>query len=581
MMAAMRYMLDLVSNAKASDLIQLLTLMLITGLSESIGLFLLIPFLIIMQGEASASSPLFNVLLQHTGVASSMTLAYVLLGGFMLLMFFRSLSKYMLARKSEEIKYQIVEDIRTRALEAILKSEWQWLVTKNSSDHLSYLLNDINRINRFLTGGFTLVRFGILVTLYLVAAMLISSELTLIAVSIIALIFLLLRENRRHIELLGSQLSGLSKTIYNDAQNTMASLKLVKIFGLEQHHVDSMRKARDRYYKNQMAYLGASSMSGAILQFSGPVTLLVTLMIGIFMLGVGFAEMIILVFMFSRILPMMSALQQSLLQCKRAFPALLETYGLLEEYKQHAEIVSKPEKSLYPLIHSLRVAAVSYQFTRRSKKSLDNVTLTINANTTVAIVGSSGAGKSTLADLLMGILIPQEGEIMIDGKPINDENRLQWRHSIAFVPQEIVLFNDSIRNNLHWSNPAASEGDMFEALHAASAEFVFDLPEGLDTVVGNQGSALSGGERQRIVLARALLKKPSLLILDEATSALDTESQDNVTTSIKKLHGKLTIVMIGHRLSMLGDTDQIIWLDQGSLLASGKWSDLKSRINGY
>jgi ATP-binding cassette subfamily C protein len=144
------------------------------------------------------------------------------------------------------------------------------------------------------------------------------------------------------------------------------------------------------------------------------------------------------------------------------------------------------------------------------------------------------------------------------------------------VPQEVFLFNDSIRNNLLWGYAQANETDLIQVLKWAAADFVFQLPQGLDTVVGDAGVLLSGGERQRLALARALLTRPSLLILDEATSALDTENEARIRTAIENLHGDLTVVIIGHRLPTLEHADQVVILKDGVVTAQGTWTEVRS-----
>ncbi len=187
------------------------------------------------------------------------------------------------------------------------------------------------------------------------------------------------------------------------------------------------------------------------------------------------------------------------------------------------------------------------------------------ARSTTAVVGQSGAGKSTLADVLTGLLAPDAGEMSVDGVPVAGARRRAWRRQVAYVPQDVYLFHDSIRNNLLWGQPDATENALRQALERAAASFVFRLPQGMETVVGDAGVRLSGGERQRLALARALLKRPSLLILDEATSALDLENEARICEAIEGLHGDLTVVVIGHRLPNLRRADQVVVLDAGRI----------------
>jgi ABC-type multidrug transport system fused ATPase/permease subunit len=222
------------------------------------------------------------------------------------------------------------------------------------------------------------------------------------------------------------------------------------------------------------------------------------------------------------------------------------------------------------------------------------VTLEIPANGTTALVGPSGGGKTTLADLLIGLLQPQEGEILVDGAPLASLDLRAWRRGMGYVAQESFLFNDTIRANLTMEvggevtgSDAAANGEgepaetgdadarLFAALAAAGLEgFVRGLPRGLDTVVGERGVRLSGGERQRLALARALIRRPRLLILDEATSALDYESEALIRDALGRLKGEMTVVMITHRLYLARDADRVHVMEEGRLVESGTWDEL-------
>ena len=213
--------------------------------------------------------------------------------------------------------------------------------------------------------------------------------------------------------------------------------------------------------------------------------------------------------------------------------------------------------------------------TARGHHALREIDFVIPARSTVAVVGPSGSGKSTLADLIMGLVTPDDGTILIDGKPLTGELIYNWRSSIGYVPQENFLFNDTIRGNLLLVRPGASEEEIWDALRQAAADsFVASFPEGLETVVGDRGIRLSGGERQRIALARALLRKPTVLILDEATSSLDRENERRILDAIEGLHGELTMVIIAHRLSTIRRADSIVVLEQGRIVETGTWASL-------
>jgi ATP-binding cassette subfamily C protein len=198
-----------------------------------------------------------------------------------------------------------------------------------------------------------------------------------------------------------------------------------------------------------------------------------------------------------------------------------------------------------------------------------------------AIVGRSGAGKSTLIDLLMGLNQPDRGEVRIDDILLTSDHLLSLRKSISYIPQDPFLFNATIRENLMIIDPNASDESIWESLgFAAADDFVSRLPQGLDTLIGDRGVRLSGGERQRLVLARAILRKPAILVLDEATSALDTENEAKIQAAIERLKGTMTIIVIAHRLSTIRNADQVLVMDQGEIIQVGEYNQLAGEKRG-
>jgi ATP-binding cassette subfamily C protein len=225
---------------------------------------------------------------------------------------------------------------------------------------------------------------------------------------------------------------------------------------------------------------------------------------------------------------------------------------------------------------------VSFHYnTENESFSINEINLKMDAGKTTAIVGLSGAGKSTVCDLVMGLIKPFKGQIFIDKIPLTPDNASSWRNQIGYVAQDTFLFNDTVRNNLLFADEEAEEKDIIESLKLASAdEFVLKLDKRLDTLIGDRGVILSGGERQRLALARALLRKPALLILDEATSNLDSKNEKNILDSIENLHGDMSILMIAHRLSSIKNADIIYLMDKGKIIESGSWEELISIKDG-
>lgn len=250
---------------------------------------------------------------------------------------------------------------------------------------------------------------------------------------------------------------------------------------------------------------------------------------------------------------------------------------LQEECKVSQELEDDSFRNAEPLQlqHGIECRSVYFRYQNSSAYALKDINLYIPKGGMTAIVGPSGAGKSTLVDLLMGLNKPEHGEVRIDGVALDTPLLLPLRRSISYVSQDPFLFHASVRDNLLLMNSEASEKELWEALEMASAaDVVRGLREGLNTVIGDRGIRLSGGERQRIVLARAILRKPAILILDEATSALDTATEMKVKNTLDGLKGEMTIIVIAHRLSTIRHADQVVVLENGEIVQRGGYIEL-------
>ncbi len=225
---------------------------------------------------------------------------------------------------------------------------------------------------------------------------------------------------------------------------------------------------------------------------------------------------------------------------------------------------------------------VHFEYAAEKGGVLHGINVKIQPRTTLAIVGKSGSGKSTLVSLLPRFYDPQQGSVMLDGMDVREYDLADLRNQVSIVSQDVVLFNDTIRNNITFGMANVSEEAILEAARAAYVlEFVEDLPDGLNTNVGDRGSNLSGGQKQRVAIARALLKNAPVLVLDEATSALDTESERRVQEALETLKRDRTTLVIAHRLSTVEHADRIIVMHEGQVIESGTHAELLARNGQY
>ncbi len=541
----------------------LFALMLFAALTEGFGILLLIPLLDLLNGGVSQNG-IGQTLWQILGLLNIPQTTGGVLIAFVGLVALRSTIQFSRDRLSTTLQHNIVDHLRISCFSALMQVEWRWLISNRKSDQANLLLTDVSRVGIGLNFGLSLLVTLVTFLVYLWVAFSLSLQMTCLALSGGIIVLGLLTKQRNAALKLGLSMGQANRALQGNVQETLAGIKLAKILGNEQVHLNHFEETVGAVRHQQTAFMASTSLSRSLVQLGGATFLASFLYFGLTYWQTPMPELFTLVLIFSRLIPLLMSGQQQYHHCLHSLPAVHEIQKLLTECRLAAE-PQMTTKDIWPVTQAISLENVTVSYTGRDTPALDQVSVSFPVKTTTAIMGHSGAGKSTLADVLIGLLASDSGEVYIDGTPLKREGRMRWRQSVAYVPQEVFLFHDTIRQNLLWGNPKASESELINALQLAAADFVLKLPLGLNTIVGDGGVRLSGGERQRIALARALLKHPSLLILDEATSALDMDNEARIREAIENLHGDLTVVIIGHRLQTLEHADQIVVLENGSI----------------
>ncbi len=278
----------------------------------------------------------------------------------------------------------------------------------------------------------------------------------------------------------------------------------------------------------------------------------------------------------------LGGLPEQLASIQRALGATDRVFEIIDEEQEKLDLQYKTNQQSSRLKGDIEFKNIQFTYpSRKDIQVLRNVTFSAKAGETIAVVGSSGSGKSTLASLALRFYEPDSGEYLIDGKLSTSYALTELRDQMAIVPQDVLLFGGTIRENILYGKPNATEEEILEAARQANAyQFILEFPEGLDTIVGDRGIQLSGGQRQRIAIARAVLKNPSILILDEATSSLDSESERVVQEALDKLMVGRTSIVIAHRLSTIKNADKIVVLQKGEIIEMGTHQELVKNEHG-
>ncbi|MBO0992549.1 ABC transporter ATP-binding protein [Bacillus sp. SD088] len=552
----------------------------VIGLLDGIGILLLIPMirlsgLIELDIGDSSIGNLFQFF-QNDSIIIGLPL---ILGIYLFIVIVHNLIEKQIMIRNAIIQNRFLRHMRIQTYTAVIQSNWNFFIQKRKSDLVNLLLTEVTRTSG---GTYAFLQFMaslIFTIVQIILAFFLSAKITTFVLLSGVLIVFLNRKFLKRSMALGQKNYELGKTFLAGMTDQINGIKDIKSNTLEKSRLQWFLSVTKQMEQEQVEYTKLRMTSQQYYKIAAAVFMVLFLFFTVQMFHSQVGQLMLIIIIFSRLWPRVAGIQSSLEQIAKTIPSFKAVKSLQLECLQSVECVEGERGTPLRLEKGIELKGIDFRY-NQACFALKNISLFLPAKQMTAFVGKSGAGKSTLIDIVMGLNQPERGEFFIDDKPLMTENISSLRQMIGYVPQDPFLFNTSIRENLQMVMPEASEREIWQALEFASAAaFVQKLPEGLDTLIGDRGIKLSGGERQRIVLARAILKKPSILVLDEATSALDTESEREIQVALEKLQGKMTILVIAHRLSTIRNADQVIVLEHGEMIQQGGFRQLSQEKN--
>ncbi|HEY4501178.1 MAG TPA: ABC transporter ATP-binding protein [Candidatus Paceibacterota bacterium] len=563
------------------QIIILVALGIVSAILDGIGINAMIPLISFYTNASSGPTDFISQAIQglfgffHIPFSFRYLLAFIL-GLFMLRAVMITMSGYIRGRIGADFMGRESEGMLKRMLHA----SWAFLLKQKIGTLQATLVRDIQRTENLLSVFGQIIQSFSGLFIYLLVALNISPIMTVSTLVVGVVLLFAVRPLMIRIQSIGNVLIATEKSYLHFLGEHIIGMKAVKAAGAEESAIKSggtlVRLLR--MLSIRMALI--RSISGSLFQPFSLIFVIILFAITYRLPDFSMISFAAALYLIQKIFTYLESGQGALNGIRESIPYAQNIDAFKRLLDEHRE-QETPDASPFAFERTIEFKNVSFSYAG-GKSVLSEASFSIAKGETVGLIGPSGAGKTSVADLLLRLFSPNEGSIVIDGKPITSISSESWRSNIGYVAQDVFLLNASIEENIRFYRPNLSKEAIIEATKKANIyDFIIGLPEGFNTLTGDRGVMLSGGQRQRIALARALAGNPLLLILDEATSALDHESEKLIHESIRALYGTVTVLIIAHRPSTVAEADSILVLHHGRIIERGTPRELLQNPSSY
>jgi ATP-binding cassette subfamily C protein len=541
----------------------MIAFLLLSGFAEGIGVMAFLPLISLATGGKTVDNSTLSI---WTGKLFALVGTVPSLGGILLLVVAGiSLKSVFTLFAMKEVGYSVAHvmtDLRLRLIRALLAVRWRYFVSQPVGALTNAISSEVVRAAQVYQSAAQMLALAIQALVYSALVLIVSWQVALVSVLVGGSIALIFRRLINAARSAGSSQTELLKSLTSRLTDALQGIKPIKAMGYETELLPLLESETEGLNDAQQRQV----WSMELLRVLQEPLLTIVIAAGLYLaLSSGihsFAELMVMVFLFYRLLNRVHALQQTY----QAVAVGESAYLSLRETIAHAMAEQEPDHGTLPAARFNQIRFGEVGFSYGDVRILDKLSLMLDRGDFVVITGPSGSGKTTLVDLVTRLIEPQSGEILIDNIPLSKIRLASWRKQIGYVPQEMLLLHDSIYKNVSLGAPDISRADVEAALKLAGAwHFIADLAKGMDTEVGERGAKLSGGQRQRISLARALARKPQLLILDEVTASLDPETEAEICDTLRTLTDRVTILAVSHQPAITRVAHRVYRLNDGRL----------------